>query len=101
MTRSDLAIAINERFSELSQKVASAILDCILKKIADGLSKQGASVNLRGFGIFSVSEKSPARARNPVAGEGLSIGRRKIVKFKASPALASKIEKNWSPQQIR
>lgn len=53
--------------------------------------EQGEDVLISGFGKFSVKEKNQRRGRNPQTGEPIMLSPRKVVTFKCSGVLRSKI----------
>lgn len=70
----------------LSQVAAKAALDAVLDSI-QGALKNGESVQLLGFGTFSVADRSERTAKNPRTGEVVKVPAKKVAKFKASSAL--------------
>ena len=60
--------------------------------IAESLAK-GESVQLIGFGSFSVQERAAREGRNPQTGKTVKIAAKKVVKFKAGTALAGTVNK--------
>ena len=52
---------------------------------------QGESVQLIGFGTFSVKERAAREGRNPRTGEGVKIKAAKAPAFKAGKALKEKV----------
>ena len=67
------------------EKEASARTAAI-RRLTDAIA-EGENVKLSGFGIFTVAHKRARRGRNPLTGEDLVIGARRVVVFKASPTL--------------
>ncbi len=61
-------------------------LDAFIKATTQAL-KKGDRVALVGFGSFSVSKRSARTGRNPQTGKEIKIPAKKVVKFKAAPAL--------------
>ena len=53
--------------------------------------EQGEDVLVSGFGKFSVKEKNQRRGRNPQTGQPIMLAPRKVVTFKCSGVLRSKI----------
>lgn len=82
--------------ADLLEKVASEAgcsvdeTDRILKAFTGVIGEQiseGKSLNLMGFGTFSVVERAARKGRNPRTGEELDIPAHKAVKFKPSKSL--------------
>jgi integration host factor subunit alpha len=59
----------------------------IIKKTLE----QGEDVLVSGFGKFSVKEKNQRRGRNPQTGDPIMLSPRKVVTFKCSGVLRSRI----------
>lgn len=63
-------------------KAANAMLETICEKV-----QAGESVQLLGFGSFTVRERKARTGRNPFTGARMNIAARKVVKFTAGHAL--------------
>ena len=81
MNKTDLVRATADK-SGLSQKDAGAALDAVTAAIVDALAS-GDSVQLPGFGTFSVRERAARTGRNPATGESIQIAASKNAGFKA------------------
>lgn len=66
--------------ADLSKAQAGWALDAVIKNIELALA-QGDSVNITGFGKFTVSERSARTGRNPQTGETIQIAASKVPKF--------------------
>ncbi len=71
----------------LSKAAAAKALDAATGAIAGAL-KKGESVQLIGFGSFSVAQRAERNGVNPATGKAIKIAAKKVVKFKAGKALA-------------
>ncbi len=69
-----------------SRQVVEALLETIKKTL-----ESGEDVLISGFGKFCVKEKNERRGRNPATGNDLTLGARRVVKFKCSGRLRDKI----------
>lgn len=69
-----------------SEKALNAAIDAV----KEALSK-GESVQLIGFGTFSVSERSARTGRNPQTGQEIKIAAKKVAKFKPGKALSDAV----------
>jgi DNA-binding protein HU-beta len=69
-----------------SEKALNATIDSI-----KGALSKGDSVQLIGFGTFSVSERSARTGRNPQTGAEIKIAAKKVAKFKAGKALSDSV----------
>ncbi|MFW5656477.1 MAG: HU family DNA-binding protein [Bacteroidota bacterium] len=85
MNKQELVTAISEE-SGLTKADAERALNATTNAVKGALSK-GDSVQLIGFGTFSVSERSARTGRNPQTGQEIQIPAKKVVKFKPGKAL--------------
>lgn len=74
----------------LTKKDAGVALDAAINAVSDALAK-GDSVQLIGFGTFSVKERAAREGRNPATGETIKIAASKNVAFKPGKALKDKV----------
>ncbi len=91
MNKKELINAISEK-TRLSAKEAGLALDAVLSAISDELAK-GETVQLIGFGSFSVKERAAREGRNPRTGETVKIEVAKVPAFKAGKALKDIVNK--------
>ena len=70
----------------ISVDLVESFLEIIKKTL-----ENGEDVLISGFGKFCVKEKHERRGRNPATGDGMMLGSRRVVTFKCSPVLKSKI----------
>ena len=70
----------------VSRASAAAGVDSIFKAIAAAL-KDGARVQITGFGTFDVRERSARMGRNPRTGEAVSIAASRVPTFRAAKLL--------------
>jgi DNA-binding protein HU-beta len=85
MNKSDLIAAVANS-SELTNADAAAATDAVLDVITNAL-KDGETIQLTGFGSFSVSERAAREGRNPSTGETIQIAASKQAKFKPGKVL--------------
>ena len=85
MNKSELVKAIAEK-AGISQVAGKAALEATLDSIQEAL-KNGESVQLIGFGTFSVSERAARKGKNPQTGAIIDIPAKKVAKFKAGAGL--------------
>jgi len=88
MNKGELINKISE--AGLTKKDAGAALDAALNAISYALST-GDSVQLIGFGTFSVKERAAREGRNPRTGETVKIKAAKVPTFKPGKALKDKV----------
>lgn len=86
MNKVELVAAIAAE-AGLTKAAAAKALDATTAAIADAL-KKGESVQLIGFGTFSVVERAERNGVNPANGQAIKIAAKKVVKFKAGKAVA-------------
>jgi DNA-binding protein HU-beta len=72
--------------AELNKASATRAVEAVFDSIANVL-RQGDSVNLVGFGTFSVGMRAARTGRNPRTGEAISIAASRNPKFKAGKGL--------------
>ncbi len=85
MNKSELVSAIAEA-SGLTKADSEKALNATTEAIKSALAK-GESIQLIGFGTFSISERSARTGRNPQTGKEIQIAAKKVAKFKAGKAL--------------
>ncbi len=91
MNKSELVDAIAND-TGLSKKDSEAALKSFIENVSDALVK-GDSVQLIGFGTFSISERKARSGRNPKTKEKITIAASKNAKFKVGKALKDRINK--------
>jgi integration host factor subunit alpha len=89
ITRVDLCEAVYRKVG-LSRTESSALVEQVLKEIADCLEK-GETVKLSSFGSFMVRKKGQRIGRNPKTGIEVPIAPRRVMVFRASAILKDRI----------
>jgi len=89
ITRSQLSEAVYQEVG-LSRNESADLLESVLSKISNTLAT-GESVKISSFGSFSVRSKGQRIGRNPKTGEEVPILPRKVLVFRPSQVLKSKI----------
>ena len=82
MTKADIAAHICQQ-AGVSMAEAATLLEWILEFIKTTL-QVGESINISGFGKFTVRNKQARPGRNPRTGEAIEISPRRVVSFQAS-----------------
>ena len=72
-------------------KNKSAELLEILLELMKGTLEKGEDVLISGFGKFCVKDKQERRGRNPATGSDMILDKRRVVTFRCSHLLRSKI----------
>jgi DNA-binding protein HU-beta len=85
MNKTELVKKIAEK-AGLSQAASKEALDAALDAI-QGALKKGDSVQLVGFGTFSVQKRAARTGKNPATGAVIKIPAKKVAKWKASSSL--------------
>ncbi len=75
---------------DFPKRISVDLVESFLEIIKKTL-ENGEDVLISGFGKFCVKEKHERRGRNPATGDGMVVGSRRVVTFKCSPVLKSKI----------
>ncbi|MCB9993683.1 MAG: integration host factor subunit alpha [Hyphomicrobiaceae bacterium] len=91
ITRADLAEAVYQSMG-LSRTESAQMVERILDMISDALVS-GENVKLSSFGSFQIRSKNQRIGRNPKTGEEVPILPRKVLVFKPSNVLKSRINK--------
>ena len=90
MNKQDL-IDVIAKNADLSKASAGRALDATMGAIRGAL-KKGQTVNLVGFGTFSVAKRAARTGRNPRTGESIKIRAAKVAKFRAGKALKDAVK---------
>jgi nucleoid DNA-binding protein len=91
MTRLDIAKVVATEANLTQQKANEAVVE-LFNVLKDAL-KQGERIECRGFGIFTVRERSPRIGRNPRTGEEAPISKGKTIKFKPGKEFKEQVAK--------
>lgn len=91
MTRSDLVEELASRFSQLTHRDAEFAVKAILDAMSDALVR-GHRIEIRGFGSFSISRRSPRLGRNPRSGESVQIPEKRVPHFKPGKAMREAVD---------
>lgn len=93
MTRSELIEKIANKNPHLMVKDVERIVAVVFDKIINSLAN-GDRVEFRGFGAFSVRQRTPRIAKNPRTGEQVKVEERNIPHFKTGKQLFELLNKN-------
>ncbi len=91
MNKGDLIAKIQDE-ADLTKAQAESALNTVLDTISTSLS-EGESVQMVGFGTFSISERSAREGRNPQTGKTIQIAAKNVVKFKPGKKLTEMVQK--------
>ena len=83
---------INSIYNHLDfpKRISIDLVESLLEIIKKTL-ENGEDVLISGFGKFCVKEKHERRGRNPATGVGMMLGSRRVVTFKCSAVLKSRL----------
>ena len=95
LTRADLAEVVYQKVG-LSRTESAELVEMVLSEIAQALGR-GELVKLSSFGSFVVRSKGERIGRNPKTGVEVPITPRRVMVFKPSNILKSKINGQATP----
>ena len=93
LTKADLIQQIYITHPNLTKSLATDSIEIFLSLCKSSLI-DGDGLLLSGFGKFNISHKKPRRGRNPQTGYELILDARRVVTFKPSNLLRSRINKD-------
>jgi len=91
LTKNDIVAKVNDL--GFTKKKSIETVESLLEIVKETL-EDGDDLLVSGFGKFCVKEKKKRRGRNPSTGSDLTLRERKVVTFKCSGKLRSKINGN-------
>ncbi len=91
MNKADLVKTISGK-AKLNQTTAQKALEVMLETFKDTL-KKGQKIQLIGFGSFEVAKRAARKGVNPQTKKPISIGAKKVVKFKPGKELKEMVSK--------
>lgn len=99
LTRADLAEAVYRKVG-LSRTESAELVEAVLDDICDAIVR-GETVKLSSFATFHVRSKNERVGRNPKTGEEVPILPRRVMTFKASNVLKSRILRAHQTRKTR
>lgn len=90
LTKAELIQQVYKNHPTLTKGQATDSVETFLSLSKESLIN-GEDLLLSGFGKFNVKDKKARRGRNPQTGDELTLGARRVVTFKPSGILRSKI----------
>ena len=91
LTKSELIERIVAKQSLLTAKDVELAVKTIVEQMSETLST-GGRIEIRGFGSFSVTRRSPRMGRNPRSGEKVAIPEKRVPHFKPGKALREAVD---------
>jgi len=92
VTRAQLSEAVFQEVG-LSRNESAELVETVLKEIEEALAR-GEMVKISSFGSFAVRQKGQRIGRNPKTGEEVPILPRRVLVFRASHVLKSRINRS-------
>jgi integration host factor subunit beta len=90
MTKSELILRLAEANPHLFHRDVERIVTAIFDEVTEALAR-GDRVELRGFGAFSVKQRTARTGRNPRTGESVSVVDKTIPFFKTGKQLRERL----------
>lgn len=97
VTRAQLSEAVYQQVG-LSRNESADLVETVLDEIAEALGR-GDMVKISSFGSFAVRSKGQRIGRNPKTGEEVPILPRRVLVFRASHVLKSRINEGLSQSE--
>lgn len=91
MTKSELITALAARYPQLAARDTDYAVKTVLDAMAQALAS-GQRIEIRGFGSFSLSQRSPRVGRNPKSGEQVLVPGKQVPHFKAGKELRERVD---------
>ena len=79
MKKEDFVAKVS-RITGVNRKDSHAVIDSFIEVLKNAVKKE-ESVNITGFGTFSVSTRKEHNGRNPLTGETIVVPEKKVIKF--------------------
>jgi len=90
LTKADLIQKVYKTHDNLTKAQATQAVEALLSTMKNCLSG-GEELLISGFGKFNVKDKNARRGRNPQTGQELILEPRRVITFKPSGLLRTKI----------
>jgi integration host factor subunit beta len=91
VTKSELIAALAARYPQLAARDTDYAVKTMLDAMAHALYS-GQRIEIRGFGSFSLSQRSPRVGRNPKSGEQVLVPAKQVPHFKAGKELRERVD---------
>ena len=90
LTKADLVQKVYKSHDNLTKAQATQAVEALLGTMKDCMAN-GEELLVSGFGKFNVKDKKARRGRNPQTGQELILEPRRVITFKPSGLLRTKI----------
>lgn len=94
VTKSELIAILAGRYPQLAVRDTDIAVKTMLEAMTQALVA-GQRIEIRGFGSFSLSERSPRIGRNPKSGEKVMVPAKHVPHFKAGKELRERVDSAW------
>ncbi len=94
MTKANIVEEVYKKVG-FSKSQAAEIVETVFETMKQVLER-GEKLKISGFGNFTPRDKKTRIGRNPKTGEAIEISARRVVTFKASPVLKTKMNEQAS-----
>lgn len=91
MTKSELIEMLAASYPQLALRDMDLAIKTILDAMTTALSA-GERIEIRGFGSFSLSQRSARIGRNPKTGEQVEVPGKRVPHFKAGKELRERVD---------
>lgn len=91
MTKSELIAILAGRYPQLAVRDTDIAVKTMLEAMTEALAA-GQRIEIRGFGSFSLSARSPRIGRNPKSGEKVMVPGKQVPHFKAGKELRERVD---------
>ena len=93
MVKSELIQKLCNTYPNILHKDIEKILEIILREITDALCR-GENIEIRGFGSYKIANRNARIGRNPKNSQTIQIPAKKVIKWKMSKVLFSRLNNN-------
>jgi integration host factor subunit beta len=91
VTKSELIAILASRYPQLAVRDTDIAVKTVLDAMTQALAG-GQRIEIRGFGSFSLSVRSPRVGRNPKSGEKVIVPGKRVPHFKAGKELRERVD---------
>jgi integration host factor subunit beta len=91
VTKSELIAILASRYPQLAARDTDFAVKTVLDAMTQALAA-GQRIEIRGFGSFSLSMRSPRVGRNPKSGEKVMVPGKQVPHFKAGKELRERVD---------
>jgi len=91
VTKSELIALLASRYPQLAARDTDIAVKTVLDAMTQALVN-GQRIEIRGFGSFSLSMRSPRVGRNPKSGEKVMVPAKQVPHFKAGKELRERVD---------